>query len=376
MSKIIQRTKGLDSVFFENYRNEPTIGWQYFCNSTGLFRHFPATSWDFQPMNTYDCRMRSWFTNAASSSKDVIILIEQSGSMMGTRLNIAIDVVRNILDTLSVNDFVNIFSFNDTIRSIIDCSDQNEPFPSRNVLLDRLVQATSSNIFDLKQALSTIDPMDQSDLAEALKHAFDVLYSNRKKGANCNQVIMLITDGMEYNETIQKIFRENNWNKENNVRVFSFLIGEMIPENDYEQVKLMACENRGYYVQIDTKTETREQVLKYIPVMARPLAFNRTQSPIIWSQVYADVLVSQQIFLNLLYLIKLCHQDSYRITNYDWNCKQNVMQRKRIVDYLKTSEHYPCIEEREKDDEINFRKYAFITTVSMPAFEQRDIQVC
>ena len=52
-----------------------------------------------------------------------------------------------------------------------------------------------------------------------------------------------------------------------------------------------------------------------------------------------------------------------------------MVQRKRIVDYLKTSEHYPCIEEREKDDEINFRKYVFMTTVSMPAFEQRDIQV-
>lgn len=295
MSKLIQRTKGLDSVFFENYRNEPTIGWQYFCNSTGLFRHFPATSWDFKPMNTYDCRMRHWFTNAASSSKDVIILIEQSGSMTGTRLDIAIDVVRNILDTLSINDFVNVFSFNDTIRSIIECPDYNVQ-PPKNVMLDRLVQATSSNIFDLKQALNDIKPKDQTDLAEALKHAFETLYMNRKKGANCNQVIMLITDGMEYNDTIQQIFRDYNWNAGNPVRVFSFLIGEMIPENDYEQVKLMACENRGYYVQIDTKTETREQVLKYIPVMARPLAFNRTQSPIIWSQVYADILVIKIYF--------------------------------------------------------------------------------
>lgn len=295
ISKLAHRTKGLDAVFYENYRNEPTIGWQYFCNSTGFFRHFPATSWDFQPMNTYDCRMRHWFTNAASSSKDVIILIEQSGSMKGTRLGIAIDVVRNILDTLSINDFVNVFSFNESFRSIIDCADHTLQYSTRNAMLDQLVQATSANVFDLKQALNAIDPMDQTDLAEALKHSFEVLYSNRKKGANCNQVIMLITDGMEYNQTIQDIFREYNWNKGNLVRVFSFLIGEMIPENDYHQVKLMACENRGYYVQIDTKSETREQVLKYIPVVARPLAYNRTQNPIIWSQVYADVLVRNYI---------------------------------------------------------------------------------
>lgn len=244
-------------------------------------------------MNIYDCRMRHWYTSAASSAKDVIILIEQAGSMMGTRLDIAIDVARNILDTLSVNDFVSVLSFNETLRGVIDCADHTLPYPEPNPMLDRLVQATSSNVYDLKQALNDIEPKDQTDLEEALKHAFEVLKDTRRKGANCNQVIMLITDGMEYNETVQDIFRKYNWNKGNPVRVFSFLIGEMIPENDYEQVKLMACENRGWYVQIDTKTETREQVLKYIPVMARPLAFNRTQSPIVWSQVYADILVSK-----------------------------------------------------------------------------------
>lgn len=288
---VIERSKGLDTAFLQNYQIEPTIGWQYFCNSSGLFRHFPATSWDFQPMNIYDCRMRNWYTNAASSPKDMIILIEQSGSMTGTRLGIAMDVVRNILDTLSVNDFVNVFSFNDTIRSIIDCS-IDPTIPNSNPMLDTFVQATSANIYDLKQALNDIKPSGQTDLAEALKHAFDVFEKTRKKGANCNQVIMLITDGMEYNDTIQTIFREHNWQKGNLARVFSFLIGEMIPENDYEQVKSMACENRGYYVQIDTKTETREQVLKYIPVMARPLALNRTSSPIVWSPVYADILVN------------------------------------------------------------------------------------
>jgi voltage-dependent calcium channel alpha-2/delta-3 len=224
--------------------------------------------------------MRHWFTNAASSSKDVIILIEQAGSMlMGKRLDIAIDVVRNILDTLSINDFVNVFTFSDTIRPLLKCA--------RNTLL----QATSLNVFELKQALSTIEAEDQTDLAEALKFSFDLLNTTRDRGANCNQVIMLITDGMEYNETIQQIFRDNNWNRGNPVRVFSFLIGEMIPENDYEQVKLMACENRGYYVQIDTKSETREQVLSYIPVMARPLAHNKTQNPHIWTTLYADILV-------------------------------------------------------------------------------------
>lgn len=242
-------------------------------------------------MNTFDCRMRHWFTNAAVSAKDVIILIEQSGSMMGTRLDIAIDVVRNILDTLTNNDYVNIFSFNEATRAILDCRESTARPDTINPVLETLVQATSANIFDFKQALNDIEPSGQTDLEEALNLSFKILNDKRSNRANCNKVIMLITDGMEYNTSIQAVFKRENWDRGYPVRVFSFLIGELIPQHDYEQVKLMACNNRGFYVQIDTKTETREQVLKYVPVMARPLAHNRTQNPIVWSQIYADILV-------------------------------------------------------------------------------------
>lgn len=53
----------------------------------------------------------------------------------------------------------------------------------------------------------------------------------------------------------------------------------------------MACANRGYYVHLSTLAEVREQVLQYIPVMARPLVLNRTNHPIVWTPVYADVTV-------------------------------------------------------------------------------------
>lgn len=340
LTRIIHRTKGLDRAFLANYRHEPTIGWQYFCNSTGLFRHFPATEWNFHPINTYDCRMRHWFTGAASSSKDVMILVERAGSMLGKRMAIATDVIRQILDTLTPNDYVNILQFNDTAEYIMKCGSKS------------LIQATATNVFDLKLALNDIKPSGQTDLAESLKEAFEVLANHTMTSSNCNQVIMLITDGMEYNETIQGIFRDYNWKNGNNVRVFSFLIGEQIPEGDFEQVKLMACENRGYYAQIDTLSETRENALKYIPVISRPLVLS-TQNPIVWSNLYVDVI------------------DSIRTTNYDWNCKQREMQRERMTGYLGQIDFYPCLELKSPEEvDPEYRKYLFLTTVSMPAFDR------
>ncbi|PSN31191.1 hypothetical protein C0J52_22417, partial [Blattella germanica] len=45
----------------------------------------------------------------------------------------------------------------------------------------------------------------------------------------------------------------------------------------------------GYYVPLSTLAEVREQVLHYIPVMARPLVLTKTEHPINWTPVYADI---------------------------------------------------------------------------------------
>lgn len=273
------------------------------------------------------------------SSKDVIILIERAGSMLGSRIRIAQDVVRNILDTLTPNDYVNVLQFNEGINYTTDCA-------------RGLIQATSANVFELKLGLKNIEPTGQSDLAEALWEAFEVLKKHKKTSANCNQVIMLITDGMEYNETIQGIFKKQNWDVGNNVRVFSYMIGEQIPENDFEQIKLMACENRGYYAQADTVKESREQALKYIPVMSRPLVLS-PQNPVFWSNLYVDMI------------------DVHRTTNYDWNCILNEVQRERVVKYLNEYDWYPCIVKNDPEEpDPKYRKYVFMTTVSMPAHDR------
>jgi voltage-dependent calcium channel alpha-2/delta-3 len=43
---------------------------------------------------------------------------------------------------------------------------------------------------------------------------------------------------------------------------------------------------------VTTLAEVKEQVLKYIPVMARPMVMYRDKHPIQWTGVYADIEVS------------------------------------------------------------------------------------
>lgn len=55
----------------------------------------------------------SRYIQGAASAKDIVILLDGSGSMTGLRKEIARNVVLNILDTLSDNDFVTILRVSD-----------------------------------------------------------------------------------------------------------------------------------------------------------------------------------------------------------------------------------------------------------------------
>lgn len=85
--------------------------------------------WSQEPTDLFDTRTRSWYVEAASSPKDIVILVDRSGSMTGMRREIARHVVHNLLDTLGNNDYVNIFTFSNTTEPLVECFE------------DRLVQA-------------------------------------------------------------------------------------------------------------------------------------------------------------------------------------------------------------------------------------------
>ena len=116
--KAIKWSDELDQTFANNFDLDPSLSWQYFGSATGFMRQYPATRWNPKPVDLFDCRTRGWYIEAAASPKDVLILVDTSGSMTGIRKEIARHVVTNILDTLGNNDFVNIITFSNETRAV------------------------------------------------------------------------------------------------------------------------------------------------------------------------------------------------------------------------------------------------------------------
>ncbi|XP_050666416.1 voltage-dependent calcium channel subunit alpha-2/delta-3 isoform X7 [Leptidea sinapis] len=349
--KGVHWSEGLDTHFINNYQSDPTLSWQYFGSSTGFMRHYPAMKWKADPVDIYDCRTRAWYMEAAASPKDVVILVDRSGSMTGQRRDIAKHVVTNILDTLGNNDFVNVMTFANTVEEIVPCFE------------DSLVQATLGNIREFKLALDNFDTMEIANFSAALTRAFDLLeiYRNNSGGANCNQAIMLVTDGVPYN--YKELFERYNWKYDTPVRVFTYLIGREVKVADVREVKWMACANKGYYVHLSTLAEVRERVLEHVNVLARPLVLQREKHPVVWTPVYANI-------------------TDPKVADYLWEQRERAEQKERFMSQRRDKVLFNSEKEQNRRwkitqmkqgqySELGNAQYQLMTSVSMPVYDLR-----
>ncbi|KAK7878685.1 hypothetical protein WMY93_030521 [Mugilogobius chulae] len=264
----------LDDVFIDNFQKDPTLTWQYFGSASGFFRLYPGIQWipDENGVVTFDCRNRNWYIQAATSPKDVVIVVDVSGSMKGLRLTIAKHTINTILDTLGENDFVNIIAYSDYVRYVEPC------------FKGMLVQADLDNREHFKILVDELHVKGEGKVTKAMKESFKILNEATAmgQGSLCNQAIMLITDGAM--EDFEDVFEEFNW-PEKRVRVFTYLIGREM--TFAENVKWIACNNKGYYTHVSTLADVQENVMEYLHVLSRPMVINHDHD-IIWTEAYMD----------------------------------------------------------------------------------------
>uniref|UniRef100_A0A3P8S2H6 Calcium voltage-gated channel auxiliary subunit alpha2delta 4 n=1 Tax=Amphiprion percula TaxID=161767 RepID=A0A3P8S2H6_AMPPE len=270
----VYMSEALNDIFIDNFQKDPTLTWQYFGSSTGFFRLYPI-QWipDENGVVTFDCRNRNYI-QAATSPKDVIIVVDVSGSMKGLRLTIAKHTINTILDTLGENDFVNIIAYSDYVRYVEPC------------FKGTLVQADLDNREHFKLLVEELHVKGEGKVKNAMMESFKILNEVLGQGSLCNQAIMLITDGAM--EDFQDVFEKFNW-PERRVRVFTYLIGREM--TFAENVKWIACNNK-YYTHISTLADVQENVMEYLHVLSRPMVINHDHD-IIWTEAYMD---SVQLF--------------------------------------------------------------------------------
>ncbi|XP_071807181.1 voltage-dependent calcium channel subunit alpha-2/delta-3-like [Asterias amurensis] len=262
-------TKDLDEVFISNFEQDQQLRWQYFGSVEGVLRKFPGREWNrnFAGFyNDYDPRVRAWYIAATSDPKDVVIVLDCSYSMKGKKFDIAVSVVRIILDTLTKQDYVNVICAR---ASHWDAFGKWHPFNTTVLSCkdDRLVPATTAHRKDLKEKTQALIPDGTSELKRGFEKAFELLSGKSRTG--CQAIIILVTDGKdtdgervrcgpgyytrsgyvpgpickyEWSKVWDKV-KELNAVAEPRARIFSYGTiddGENFPGH-------LACKNRGYF---------------------------------------------------------------------------------------------------------------------------------
>uniref|UniRef100_A0A8C5R4U9 Calcium voltage-gated channel auxiliary subunit alpha2delta 3 n=1 Tax=Leptobrachium leishanense TaxID=445787 RepID=A0A8C5R4U9_9ANUR len=272
-------SESLNKVFVDNFDRDPSLIWQYFGSAKGFFRQYPGIKWepDENGVIAFDCRNRKWYIQAATSPKDVVILVDVSGSMKGLRLTIAKQTVSSILDTLGDDDFFNIIAYNEELQYVEPC------------LNGTLVQADRNNKEHFREHLDKLSAKGIGMLDLALTEAFNLLndFNHTGEGSICSQAIMLIADGAV--DTYDTIFAKYNW-PDRKVRIFTYLIGREAAFAD--NLKWMACANKGFFTQISTLADVQENVMAYLHVLSRPKVIDQ-EHDIVWTEAYIDSTLPQ-----------------------------------------------------------------------------------
>ena len=254
-------TRDLDSQFIQNRledrQGQQTLRWQYIGSPSGFYRIYPGVTQ--QQCFTYDPRVRPWYVAATSGPKNVILVLDVSGSMgSNDRIDLAMDAATTVIDTLTNSDFTSVIIFSDTAQQLL--------IPGQQA--GSLVSATSQSIEKLSSQVTNINPFGGTNFEAAFRKAFEVLGSTGEYSANCHTAILFLTDGTPTRGNIRSqtgltsLVQELNTNPDGSLKatVFTYTLGSgastALPS-------AIACGNRGIYAHVDDGGNLRGQMSNY-----------------------------------------------------------------------------------------------------------------
>ncbi|XP_064451680.1 voltage-dependent calcium channel subunit alpha-2/delta-2 isoform X12 [Mirounga angustirostris] len=264
-------TLRLDFVEDSNFKNKVNYSYTAVQIPTDIYKG--STPWRApKKIDLYDVRRRPWYIQGASSPKDMVIIVDVSGSVSGLTLKLMKTSVCEMLDTLSDDDYVNVASFNEKAQPV-SC-------------FTHLVQANVRNKKVFKEAVQGMVAKGTTGYKAGFEYAFDQLQNSNITRANCNKMIMMFTDGGE--DRVQDVFEKYNW-PNRTVRVFTFSVGQH--NYDVTPLQWMACANKGYYFEIPSIGAIRINTQEYLDVLGRPMVLaGKEAKQVQWTNVYEDAL--------------------------------------------------------------------------------------
>ncbi|XDA82084.1 hypothetical protein R6Z07M_011968 [Ovis aries] len=192
--------------------------------------------------------------------KNILFVIDVSGSMWGIKMKQTVEAMKTILDDLRTEDHFSVVDFNHNVRTW-----RND-----------LVSATKTQVVDAKNYIEKIQPSGGTNINEALLRAIFILNEANNLGMldpNSVSLIILVSDGDPTvgELKLSKIQKNVRQNIRDNISLFSLGIGFDV---DYDFLKRLSNDNRGIAQRIYGNQDTSVQLKKFYNQVSTPLLRN------------------------------------------------------------------------------------------------------
>ncbi|KAM4748918.1 inter-alpha-trypsin inhibitor heavy chain H2 [Rhinophrynus dorsalis] len=192
--------------------------------------------------------------------KNILFVIDVSGSMWGLKMKQTVEAMRSILEDLRPDDQFSIVDFNHNIRC----------------WKDELVYASSVEKEDAKKYIQGIQPNGGTNINEALLRAIFILKEASDSGmldSNSVSLIVLVSDGDPTvgELKLSKIQKNVKANIRDDFSLHSLGIGFDV---DYAFLERLAQENHGMAQRIHGNKDTAAQLKEFYKKVSTPLLKN------------------------------------------------------------------------------------------------------
>ncbi|KAL0870673.1 hypothetical protein ABMA27_005620 [Loxostege sticticalis] len=362
IKKHLYWSEGLLATFKDNYAQDASMDFQFFCSARGFLRHYPAADWSslFQlPVETddvYDCRLRPWYVSANGAPRDILILLDASGSMDNSSNQVTAEwFTQALLNALPDDDQVNVLRFNVVVESPISCFD------------DKLVSADHVNTAAMMSELKELPFRNETKMDYVLRYSIRLLQRQKptpERPASCQQAIVVVTDSLYHNYT--ELLRELD--PTGRIRLFVMWMHDQfgLRDNTRDYSSYISCDRDGYYAELLSSNDVTEQVMRILRVLERPLVAQRKERLRVFSDVYA-------------------HVEEPRRSEFYWQQKENAEQvyryrelrrnkEKLLNDTYKHHMHQQSLDKFGLYYEGQDLNYRLQISVSVPVFDSTTLE--
>ncbi|KAF6767768.1 hypothetical protein AHF37_06221 [Paragonimus kellicotti] len=240
-------TEALDFIF----NTTKGLRFIYFASVSGIFRVYPAFPWDLKVVDVFDIRYTPWYIQGSAVPKDLLIMLDTSGSMTGQSLKLANVSAQKLVMDLDENDYFAVTHFpepdNDLPLSLVTMNQTAPP------CFRSFVRATRRNKLQVFRELGNLTARGYAKFDRAFAMAIDMFNelnnSTRadRTSALCNQVLVVITDSaLDFDGKTLDALK----NKPEHIHVLIYALGE--PVSNLQHYQSQICPYRGQYTYIPT----------------------------------------------------------------------------------------------------------------------------